>query len=680
MAVEGEEEVDYESDPEEAMLTLAMRRREASDDEEGDGEESEKQLRKDTRPGIGSDVESEGEGGAPAYDDEESEVEEEEEEVGEEEEVEEVEEAEEGEGEFEGSADVDAGDFEVQVAAPGSGGDRVISSGEPSEFDNNNQNQVEDEKKENEPFAVPTAGAFYMHDDRFRDNGGGRRRTPGGRKLWESKDDRKWGHDKFEEMNSRETHYEDVRRKSKGNYRGRGKNRGMDHGYTRGSRSRGYDNSSNQNRTSKTVRGRGPRRYEPPAKNNIEPPMNQNKQSGKAGETTLNASSGRVPSNTSNVQSDTVPPRKNGFASSLSSASPPFYPSGSSNQDISVPQKRDVPSGNGSRNLSPSEMEDNYSTPHSNALLRGKNVADPIGLDRLYIDESVCTVSGKPLSNLQMQPSGTLPIITTQSLQSRAQGRGVAIPGQLSYQPTPPLNQVSRGSAQPSSVQPRPVQIPVQPLLASSQQLGQRLGSGSQASSPPKAPSRNSPEPGESESPPGSSKSRTALVGKGKGNVQGSGRGSFLYSGAQVIGANGTMGVARGDQSFPATAALLPFMQFGGQHPGGLGVPAVGMALPGYVAQPQLGFGNSEMTWVPVLAGAAGALGATYCSPYIAVDGSYRARPSGQTSSLGPSGKETSPNKPNTVWRNPQRPELVNDEFGQRQNKPRRYSEMNFGQ
>ena len=36
-------------------------------------------------------------------------------------------------------------------------------------------------------------------------------------------------------------------------------------------------------------------------------------------------------------------------------------------------------------------------------------------------------------------------------------------------------------------------------------------------------------------------------------------------------------------------------MQFGGQHPGGL--PAVGMAFPGYVAQPQLGLGNSEMTW-----------------------------------------------------------------------------------
>ena len=42
---------------------------------------------------------------------------------------------------------------------------------------------------------------------------------------------------------------------------------------------------------------------------------------------------------------------------------------------------------------------------------------------------------------------------------------------------------------------------------------------------------------------------------------------------------------------------LLAVMQFGGQHPGGIGVPAVGMAFPGYVAQPQLGLGNSEMTW-----------------------------------------------------------------------------------
>lgn len=49
--------------------------------------------------------------------------------------------------------------------------------------------------------------------------------------------------------------------------------------------------------------------------------------------------------------------------------------------------------------------------------------------------------------------------------------------------------------------------------------------------------------------------------------------------------------------------------------------------------------GNFKWCWfsivrLPVLAGAAGALGATYCSPYFAVDGAYNARPSGQISSL----------------------------------------------
>ncbi|KAL7587406.1 hypothetical protein Lser_V15G38243 [Lactuca serriola] len=49
-------------------------------------------------------------------------------------------------------------------------------------------------------------------------------------------------------------------------------------------------------------------------------------------------------------------------------------------------------------------------------------------------------------------------------------------------------------------------------------------------------------------------------------------------------------------------------VQFAGQHPGGLGVPAVGMVFPGYVTQPN-GMGNSEMKWLPILAGAAGAFG-----------------------------------------------------------------------
>jgi len=32
----------------------------------------------------------------------------------------------------------------------------------------------------------------------------------GGRRLWESKDDRKWGHDKFEEISLQDRHYKEV--------------------------------------------------------------------------------------------------------------------------------------------------------------------------------------------------------------------------------------------------------------------------------------------------------------------------------------------------------------------------------------------------------------------------------------------------------------------------------------
>lgn len=174
-------------------------------------------------------------------------------------------------------------------------------------------------------------------------------------------------------------------------------------------------------------------------------------------------------------------------------------------------------------------------------------------------------------------------------------------------------------------------------------------------------------------SPSESGKSNSALVGKGRGGIQASGRGSFPYGGAQVMGASGNMGSGHGDPNF----AFLPVMPFGGQHPG---LPAVGMAFPGYVGQPQPGMGNSEMAWLPVLAGAAGALGAAYCSPYLAVDGAYHSRPSGQTSSSGATSKENNANKPNNEWKPSQRSEAASDEFSQRQKNTRRYTEMNFGQ
>jgi len=155
MATAGEEGLEYESDPEEATRSLAMRRRrEASDDEEGDADADERDVAADRRMNHSDD--SDGEGGVADYDDEEELEEEEEEE-------EELLEEEEDEGRVGGEGGVNGTvvkDSDADVKGP------LEESG----------NGDDEEKKENEPFAVPTAGAFYMHDDRFRDNAGARHR------------------------------------------------------------------------------------------------------------------------------------------------------------------------------------------------------------------------------------------------------------------------------------------------------------------------------------------------------------------------------------------------------------------------------------------------------------------------------------------------------------------------
>jgi hypothetical protein len=265
---------------------------------------------------------------------------------------------------------------------------------------------------------------------------------------------------------------------------------------------------------------------------------------------------------TSNVDSESVPASRLAFASSLNSASPPFYPSGSSTKDIALMPKRDVQAGSSNRSFHTAVMDDGSSVPQTNALLRGKNIAQSVGMDKLYIDESINPGTGKALTNLQMPLSGSSLVGTIQSPPTRAQGKGLAIPGHTNYQPNQPHSQINRvsPSTQFHSVQRSPSQSRVQPFVqAAAQQSSQRPGSGSQASSPPKtALSINSYEPGEVESPSESNKSKVALVGKGKGNGQGTGRGSVMYGGSQVIGATGSMAVGHGDQNFPGTPTFLP--------------------------------------------------------------------------------------------------------------------------
>ncbi|WOK95785.1 hypothetical protein Cni_G04492 [Canna indica] len=684
----GDEE--YETDPEDAPLP-SMRRREASDDE--DGEEAAdgrgKPLRKAPSGGVlGSDAESDGQGGAQVYDDDDRE-EDDGEECYDEEEFGELEEGLEGEEavveEIDGhGVAIDESPKEARKSLESEvtrDGDR-ISGGDAIERED--VNQVEEQKK-NEPYAVPTAGAFYMHDDRFQDNARGRRRRMfGGRKLWDPKDEHAWVHDRFEEMNLQDSRYDENNQRSRGGFRGRGsgRSRGVSRGYGRGSRHRTpHDAVNSQNQASRSLRGRGPRRYEALPKSSRDIPASRLKQPpAKSQEPLTNASSRKQFSQTADMKMDPIP-QKYAFASNLNIASPPFYPSGSSNtsQDISLTQRRDAQAGNSNKNGSYSlHMEDNCQPSQSSSLLRGKTVVDPIAKESFYMNESVRPV-GKTMGSAHLQPSGFFLAsdndVTSSSF--RVQGTNLNTARPLNNQSLSSINHVGKVSAhiQSPTIQQDTSFQPV--VRVSAQQFVQRSTTGNETSSPspppPPLPSANSSDVAEADSPPGSSKSRTSSAVKGKTNNHG--RNSFIYSGAHVLGSTGTMGLSQGDQNFPGTPALLPVMQFGGQHPGGLGVPAVGMALPGYVAQP--GFGNSEMTWVPVLAGMPGAVGTSYCQPsYIALDGNYYARQSGQTSSSA-SSREATTTRPATMA---SQSDSVVDEGGRRQNKPRRYSEMNFGQ
>ncbi|GMH22205.1 hypothetical protein Nepgr_024048 [Nepenthes gracilis] len=654
-----DEETEYESDPEEAKLSLQTRRKEASDDEEeeegeGKGTGRERRDKPPTRGGIDSDGESDGQGGAAVYGDEELEVEEEEEEYYEEEEV--TEEYDEIDGEY--GAENEGADGGEE----GEGSPQAVARDQEMEMERG------------------TAVVSEGHG--LTDNAGVRnRRTFGGRKLWESKDDRKWGHDKFEEMNMQERQYEEGRKYSRGQYRGRGKARNTDRGFAKGSRLRAYDDNHNPrayygNDAPKAVRGRGPRRYQP-LKSKIEASPTQHKQLVKSLSKTSQTTSGRMTMLTTIIQPEPVAAKN--VASNLSSASPPFYPSGSSNKENNLTQKRDVQTGGGNRNIRSAVMEDGYTMQQPNLFPRGKNVIDSVGVDKLYVNDSVPAVPSKQLSNLRI-PAASSSMIANQAPLSRVQSRGLPLLRPNSFQLSPTNYQVNKVSP-PAQVhtQRNPVQSKIQySLQPAAQQL--RPVNPPQVSMPKSSLSLSVLEPGESQSTPESNKSKTALVGKGKAMAPGSGRAPLLYSGAQVMESGGNIVMGHGDHNFPATPAFLPVMQFGGQHPGGVGVPAVGMAFPGYVAQPQLGLGNSEMTWLPVLAGAAGAIGATYCSPYLAVDGAYDTRSTGQTSALPASGEDNNGNKMSDKLKPQQRPELSCVELSQRQNKPRRYSEMNFGQ
>ncbi|TVU34361.1 hypothetical protein EJB05_16193, partial [Eragrostis curvula] len=498
------------------------------------------------------------------------------------------------------------------------------------------------------------------------------RRMFGGRKLWDAKDDQAWVHDRFEEMSLQDGRYED-KRMSRGRFRGRGgggKPRGGGRGFVRGGKPRHYHEDGNtQNPPPKVVRGRGPRRYEAVARNSRDV-GSQRKQAARFRESAPNAAPVRESSQVSHAQPEAAPPKRNVINSSLNYASPPFYPSGASNQEFSVgAQRRDMQAG-GSNKVIPSSVKMDEKRQQSGPMGRGRTAVDYSGRDRFHADGPVRSSPGRGTTTSSGFAGSS--VNSGQSSIVRSPGGSSSI----GNQPTPSLRQTSRISTQPQSntsvMQQKSGQIAnTSATRVPSQQLSNRASNPSSAAQHLSVKSIESGENGSYPNPNNpKAPSAVSIV-----NSQESGRGSFVYGGAQVIGAAGAVGLSQGDQNFPGTPALLPVMQFGGQHPGGPGVPTIGMALPGYVAQQQMGMGNNEMTWLPLLAGAAGAFGGSY-PPYITLDPSFYSRPSGQTSSPVPS-REPSGNR---GAKSPPQNDIGNEELDQRQNKPRRYSEMNFSQ
>ncbi|KAJ9168391.1 hypothetical protein P3X46_019921 [Hevea brasiliensis] len=492
-----------DSDPEDSGPHWAMRRRKASDDDDDrTSEEEERDVRTDGRVFAGFDDELDGVGGAPENEDDE---------------------------EISHFNELEVVGEEEQVL--------VLEDEEDEGFKRDEDERDEEEKKEKEKKAliVPRMGAFYMHDDRFEGNSSGRRMTSGGRNLWEFKDERKWQHDKFEEMTLQESEnkkfnaYTKVQRNSDAYHQGYYGNPGHS------VKANHVKPNNNQSLSSRTIRGRGPVKYKPLKSSNDLDPLTGNMEFRKPPGINSNAYSART-SHTSKVDSDSLAPKKK------------HHHVSSSNPDIIVAKRREVQPRRTRRYFPTTALPgDNICVLHYNAYLQQKSVADSIGRDRLYTQECIHPVVEHHFANLPFQSS--------------VQSRNFPLLALITHQSPTSSNKVDIVSV-PNHVQQAPHgSIVYCPLQAYTQQLISHSRIRSQASFKASSPSES--DVGMIESFAKSNKSEIAWVG---------------------------------DQNFTTTTWHLPGMQFSGKHLGELSEHAVDRAVARYMSQPQVSFGNSGMT------------------------------------------------------------------------------------
>jgi hypothetical protein len=268
--------------------------------------------------------------------------------------------------------------------------------------------------------------------------------------------------------------------------------------------------------------------------------------------TAASSDSGQV----SHTQPEAAPPKKNVISSSLNSASPPFYPSGASNQDFPVAaQRRDIQTGSSNKVLPSSMKMDDNSKLQSGLMVRGRTTMDYGGRDRFHADGPARSSPGRAPTTSLNSGFTSSSVNPGQSPVARASGGSSNTGVSSNNQSTSSFHQMPRISTQMQShapvMHPKSGQVPNQSAARiPPQSLNHRTNNLSPAQHQP-VKSTESGENG-SYSNQNNSKAPSAVV---KANNQETAMSSFMYGGAQVIGA---AGLSQGDQNFPGTPALLP--------------------------------------------------------------------------------------------------------------------------
>ncbi|KAI5084554.1 hypothetical protein GOP47_0000723 [Adiantum capillus-veneris] len=503
------------------------------------------------------------------------------------------------------------------------------------------------------------------------------RRSAGGRKLWEAKDEQRWVHDRFEELKLNEENYPPQGGRGR---RGRGREGRRGQGRGRGSGHRGLnekDPEENVRFPARRVRGRGRgmrrARMDDYEFRDTKPASIRNDNR------VLSTPKPAVPQPSGKAED--AASKKPSTSSVLNSKSPPFFPTGAVTNNITGGQSntgkgseekvidRDATQPGSLVNTARSVVDKGVTKANPPSVMRSSST--PGNIVNMISDSGLGEVDrslprGANTLKQQLMKTGSGSMLQHQR-PGRAEGSMQHVLEQSSpSSPSQPTQQTTRGNPSQLLRLQQPQQH-VQTMTPSQVSRGQTMQAQSLVSPvalsvQPAVDSKGAPPP------PGNKLVNAANQRATQAGTLSAGRGSLMYGGSSL------------------TNGLRSVVQFAGQPQANLGVPTVGVALPGYSSQPQFGFPNSEVTWIPILAGG-GSLGSNYNNSYIAVDSSSPAvyytppashtQQASQTSTFPNLGRETNNSKTAAggSFNPPARSEA--DEFGQQR---RRYSQMTFGE